>query len=88
MPNLSAIARLLGPKGLMPNPKLNTIQPKENILETLASQMSGISNYRTDKSGIVRVALGKASFGIDKLSDNVRELMNEIQAVKPENFGK
>eukprot|EP00956_Cyclotella_meneghiniana_P016670 scaffold26480_cov20-Cyclotella_meneghiniana.AAC.1 len=40
MPNLSAIARLLGPKGLMPNPKLNTIQPKENILETLASQMS------------------------------------------------
>ena len=88
MPVLSSIARLLGPRGIMPNPKLNTIQPKEAILETLANQQSGISNYRTDKEGIVRLSVGKGSFGVDKLSDNVRELMNEIQAVKPESFGK
>ncbi|KAL3802448.1 hypothetical protein ACHAWO_004750 [Cyclotella atomus] len=88
MPELSSVARLLGPRGLMPNPKLNTIQPKESILETLASQQSGISNYRTDKEGIVRIGIGKGSFGVDKLTDNVRELMNEIQAVKPDQFGK
>lgn len=88
MTELSSIARLLGPKGLMPNPKLNTIVPSDSMLEALSGQMSGISNYRTDKSGIVRVALGKASFGVEKLAENVRELMNEIQAVKPENFGK
>jgi len=50
--------------------------------------MSGTSNYRTDKEGIVRIGVGKASFGLDKLSENVRELMNEIQAVKPDSFGK
>jgi large subunit ribosomal protein L1 len=88
MSELSAIARLLGPRGLMPNPKLNTIQPKEHVLTTLERQMSGISNYRTDKTGIVRLSLGKGSFGVDKLTDNVRELMNEIQAVKPDSFGK
>jgi large subunit ribosomal protein L1 len=88
MPQLSSIARLLGPRGLMPNPKLNTIQPKEMLLQTLDEQQSGISNYRTDKEGIVRIGVGRGSFGKDKLMDNVRELMNEIQGVKPESFGK
>ena len=88
MPQLSAIARLLGPRGLMPNPKLNTIQPQDQILATLEQQQSGISNYRTDKEGIVRIGIGRGSFGIDKLMDNMRELMNEIQSVKPESFGK
>jgi large subunit ribosomal protein L1 len=88
MPELASVARLLGPRGLMPNPKLNTIQPKELLLDSLESQQSGISNYRTDKEGIVRIGIGKGSFGVEKLLDNVRELMNEIQGVKPDNFGK
>ena len=88
MTELSVVARLLGPRGLMPNPKLSTIQPKDKIIDSLESQQSGISNYRTDKTGIVRLSIGKGSFGVDKLMDNVRELMNEIQAVKPESFGK
>jgi len=88
MPQLSVVARLLGPRGLMPNPKLNTIMDAELLLDALEKQMSGVSNYRTDKEGIVRLGVGKGSFGMDKLLDNVRDMMNEIQSVKPENFGK
>jgi large subunit ribosomal protein L1 len=85
---LSSIARLLGPRGLMPNPKIGTIVPPDELLAALADQMSGVSNYRTDKEGIVRLGIGRGSFGMDKLLDNVREVMNEIHAVKPESFGK
>lgn len=88
MPELSSVARLLGPRGIMPNPKLNTIQPKESIIQALEAQISGTSNYRTNKEGIIHISIGKGSFGVDKLIDNVRELMNEIQSIKPESFGK
>lgn len=88
MPQLSAVARLLGPRGLMPNPKLNTIVEQDNLLEALDKQMSGMSNYRTDRTGIIRMGVGKGSFGMDKLLDNIREMMNEIQSVKPESYGK
>ena len=89
MSKLSAVARILGPRGLMPNPKLNTIIPnKEDMLDALDVQMSGVTNYRTDPQGIVRLGIGKCSFGKDKLLDNIREMMNEIQSVKPESFGK
>lgn len=88
MPQLSVLARLLGPRGLMPNPKLNTIVEKDGILDALDKQRSGMSTYRTDRSGIIRLAVGKGSFGMEKLADNVREMMNEMQAIKPESFGK
>jgi len=88
MPQMSAVARLLGPRGLMPNPKLGTILPPDQLLEALERQMSGVSNYRTDKEGIVRLGIGKGTFGMDKLLDNVREMMNEVQSVRPESFGK
>lgn len=88
MSQLSSIARLLGPRGLMPNPKLNTIVPQSELLEAMERQMSGMSNYRTDREGIVRLGIGRGSFGMDKLLDNVRDLMNEIQNVKPESFGR
>ena len=86
--SLSSIARLLGPRGLMPNPKLNTIQPNDKLLSTLAQQQFGISNYRTDREGIIHIGIGRGSFGLDKLMENVRELMNEVQSIKPESFGK
>jgi large subunit ribosomal protein L1 len=85
---LSSIARLLGPRGLMPTPKLNTIVPHEQLIDALAKQMSGTSNYRTDKDGIIRLGIGKGSFGPDKLLDNIREMMNEVHSLKPETFGK
>lgn len=85
---LSSVARLLGPRGLMPNPKIGTIVSHDGLLDALALQMSGVSNYRTDKEGIVRLGIGRGSFGMEKLLDNVREVMNEIHGVKPESFGK
>mmetsp|Transcript_52663 Transcript_52663/g.111866 ORF Transcript_52663/g.111866 Transcript_52663/m.111866 type:complete len:330 (-) Transcript_52663:59-1048(-) len=88
MSQLSAVARLLGPRGLMPNPKLGTIVPQDEMLDALQKQMSGMSNYRTDKEGIVRLGIGRGSFGTDKLLENIREMMNTIQGVKPESFGK
>ena len=90
MSKLSPVARILGPRGLMPNPKLNTIIPnnENDMLDALDVQMSGVTNYRTDPQGIVRLGIGKCSFGKDKLLDNIREMMNEIQSVKPESFGK
>lgn len=88
MSQLSPIARLLGPRGLMPNPKLETIKPPDELLDALDRQMSGVSNYRTDKEGIIRLGVGKGSFSKDELLNNIRELMNEIQSVRPETFGK
>ena len=88
VPQLAPIARILGPRGLMPNPKLGTVLDGAELINGLLSQMSGTSNYRTDRDGIVRLGVGRASFGPDAILDNVRELMNEIQSVKPESFGK
>ena len=85
---LSSVARILGPRGMMPNAKIGTIVPHDALLDALSSQRSGVSNYRTDKEGIVRLGIGKGSFGLDRLLDNVREVMNEIHGVKPESFGK
>lgn len=88
MPQMSAVARILGPRGLMPNPKLNTIVPRDELLAALEKQMSGMSNYRTDREGVIRLGVGKGGFGAEKLLENVRKLMNEIQEIKPESFGK
>lgn len=88
VPRLKSVARLLGPRGLMPNPKLGTVVSPDELLDALEGQMSGTSNYRTDKEGIVRLGVGRGSFGHERLLENVREFMNEIQGVKPETFGK
>ena len=67
MPYLSQIARILGPRGLMPNAKLNTIQPPEKMKDALLAQTSGMVQYRTDKNGNVMAGIGKGSF--QKVSD-------------------
>lgn len=85
---MSAVARILGPRGLMPNPKLGTIVEGDDLIDALGKQMSGMSNYRTDREGIVRLGVGRGSFGPEKLLENIRELMNEIQGARPESFGK
>lgn len=88
MPQLSKIARILGPRGLMPNAKLNTIQSVENMPGAVKAQSAGMVQYRTDKNGIVHAGVGKGSFSSEQLSENIREFMTEIQSVKPESFGK
>jgi hypothetical protein len=88
MPSLSKIARILGPRGLMPNAKLNAIHPPDKITEAVRAETAGMVQFRTDKNGIIHAGIGKGSFQPDQLQDNIREFMNTIHSVKPESFGK
>lgn len=91
MPILSRkAARLLGPRGLMPNAKSNTLFPKsQDLLQALETQLAGKeAPYRTEKEGIVHVPVGKVSFGQDKIVENIGQVMKELLAVKPEQYGK
>ena len=88
MPQLAPIARLLGPRGLMPNAKVGTIQGPDKILPALKEQMGGQVQYRTDKAGIVHAGIAKGSFEKEQILENIAAFMNEIQDVKPESFGK
>ena len=83
------LARVMGPRGLMPNAKVGTLVSRPDDLPiVLVSQMAGQLQYRTDKEGIVHMGVGKGSFGYDKLMDNIRIALEEIQTVKPELLGK
>jgi len=89
MPLLSRVARVLGPKGLMPNVKLNTIQSPENIVNAVKDQITGSEiQYRAEKNGIIHVGIGKGSFGNEKILENIKVFMNGIHDIKPESFGK
>jgi large subunit ribosomal protein L1 len=90
MPVLSRkVARLLGPRGLMPNAKVGTLVPAEGLLEALDTQLTGKElQYRTEKEGIVHLPVGKGSFGKEKLLDNIGQVMKIIFENKPESFGK
>lgn len=83
------LARMLGPRGLMPNAKVGTLVPSpDKLVSVLKEQLAGQVQYRTDKAGIIHLGIGKGSFGSEKLLDNLKCTLNEIYEVKPENFGK
>lgn len=75
------IGRILGPKGLMPNPKAGTVTP--DVAKAVADVKSGKIEYRLDKSNIIHCPIGKASFGGSKLADNFNALMGAIIKAKP-----
>ena len=75
------IGKLLGPKGLMPNPKSGTVTM--DVTKAIADIKSGKIEYRLDKNNIVHCAIGKASFGAEKLSENFKTLMTAIVKAKP-----
>lgn len=75
------LGKILGPKGLMPNPKSGTVT--FDITRAIADIKAGKVEYRVDKTSIVHVAVGKASFGTEKLADNFRTLMEAIVKAKP-----
>ena len=81
MPKISAVAKILGPKGLMPNPKLGTVTT--NIAETVKQVKSGQVEFRTDKAGIIHGGVGKLSFTKQALVENVRVLVNAVIKAKP-----
>lgn len=78
MPKLAKVARFLGPRGLMPNPKNGTVTPKPN--EIANKFQSGQINFKTEaKFPILHLSIGKLSFGEKKLSENIKTVLNSIQ---------
>lgn len=71
---------ILGPRGLMPNPKVGTVTP--NVTKAVENAKAGQVQYRNDKAGIVQCSIGKASFDIDALKENLAALMDAVQKSK------
>jgi len=81
MPKMSKVARVLGPKGLMPNPKLGTVTT--DVVGAVAMAKAGQIEYRAEKNGIIHAGIGKMSFSTDKLVENADALVNQLKKVKP-----
>ncbi len=81
MPKLGKYARLLGPRGLMPNPKSGTVAA--DVAKAVSEAKAGKVEYRVDKQAIVHLAVGKVSFGSDKLLDNTKSFFESLQSQKP-----
>lgn len=81
MPKLGKFARLLGPRGLMPNPKAGTVAT--DVAKAVTEAKAGKVEYRVDKQGIVHLSIGKVSFGADKLAENAKAFFDSLQSQKP-----
>ena len=75
------LGQILGPRGLMPNPKVGTVTP--NVAKAVENAKAGQVQFRTDKAGIVHVAIGKASFEADALKENLLSLVAALNKSKP-----
>ncbi len=75
------LGQVLGPRGLMPNPKVGTVSP--NPAEAVKNAKSGQVRYRTDKAGIIHATIGKADFGDDALKSNLQALLLDLIKAKP-----
>jgi len=75
------LGRVLGPRGLMPNPKLGTVTM--NVAQAVAEQKGGKVEYRVEKAGIVHVSIGKRSFEVDQLVENAAALIDALVRAKP-----
>lgn len=81
MAKLGKYARLLGPKGLMPNPKSGTVTP--DVVKAVSEAKAGRVEYRVDSTGIIHLSIGKVSFGAEKLGVNAAAVIASIRAAKP-----
>jgi large subunit ribosomal protein L1 len=75
------LGQVLGPRGLMPNPKVGTVSP--NVAEAVRAAKGGQVQYRADKAGIVQCTIGRASFEVDALAENFEALLGAINRSKP-----
>ncbi len=81
MGKVGPLGRILGPRGLMPNPKSGTVTME--IAKAITEVKKGKIDFKVDKFGIVHAAIGKASFTADKINDNAKELLDTILKLKP-----
>jgi large subunit ribosomal protein L1 len=84
MPKLGKYARLLGPRGLMPNPKAGTVAA--DVAKAVSEAKAGKVEYRVDKQAIVHLSIGKVSFGEAKLAENAKAFFDSLAAQKPSNL--
>ena len=82
MVKVSSLGQILGPKGLMPNPKLGTVT--NDVVDAIKNVKLGQVEYKTDKAGIIHASVGKISFSADELKKNIEFLLQEIKKKKPE----
>ena len=78
---VGALGQILGPRGLMPNPKVGTVTP--NVAEAVKNAKAGQVQFRIDKGGIVHGTIGRASFELDALKENLLALVDALQKAKP-----
>ena len=78
---IGRLGKVLGPKGLMPNPKAGTVTM--DVAKAVTEAKAGKIEYRLDKTNIIHCPIGKASFGAEKLSDNFNTLMGAVIKAKP-----
>lgn len=81
MGKLGPLGRVLGPRGLMPNPKTGTVTM--DVAKAVAEVKAGKIDFKVDKTGIVHAPIGKASFSADKLEENAMELLTTLNKLKP-----
>ena len=78
---VGTLGQVLGPRGLMPNPKVGTVTP--NVEQAVKNAKAGQVQYRADKAGIVQCTIGRASFGNDALTENLSALIAAVNKAKP-----
>ena len=81
MGKLGPLGRVLGPRGLMPNPKTGTVTM--DVAKAVTEVKAGKIDFKVDKTGIIHAAVGKASFDAEKIAGNARELINTLVKLKP-----
>ncbi len=81
MPVVGRLGKILGPRGLMPNPKVGTVT--NDVAQAVQDAKGGQVQFRVEKAGIIHAGIGKASFEEDKLSENARAMVEAIQRAKP-----
>lgn len=83
MAKVGRLGRVLGPRGLMPNPKSGTVVGPEEIANAVREIKAGRVEFRVEKAGIVQASVGKASMGSEKLKENILTLIKEVIRLKP-----
>jgi large subunit ribosomal protein L1 len=78
---VGALGKVLGPRGLMPNPKTGTVTP--DVSTAIKETKAGKVEYRVDKTGVIHVGVGKLSFSADKIADNAKALIDAVVKAKP-----
>ncbi len=81
MPIVGRLGKVLGPRNLMPNPKVGTVTM--DVKDAVTAAKGGQVQFKAEKAGVVHAGIGKASFGADKLAENVRAFVDAVQKAKP-----